>query len=281
MYVPIGCGHCIECRKQKANEWRVRLNEELKSEKEKAWFITLTFSEEKLQYHQELYSQKNEGLIPNENDTATIAVRYFLERWRKNKGKSPKHWLITERGHNGTERIHLHGILWCNDEEIKELDKVWNNGYVYVGNYVNGKTINYIVKYVTKTDNDHEDFEGKILCTAGLGSNYMKREKYLNTYKGEQTKDYYKLPTGNATSLPIYYRNHIYTEEQREKLWLQKMDNQTIYVRGVAIDISTPEGIKTYLNALKEAQKDNIKNGYGGIKWNNKIYKDSLKKANK
>ena len=45
--VPIGCGNCIECRKQKANEWRVRLLEDVKKHKN-GKFITLTFSNEKI-----------------------------------------------------------------------------------------------------------------------------------------------------------------------------------------------------------------------------------------
>lgn len=278
--VAIGCGHCIECRKQKANEWRVRLNEELKRNNN-AWFITLTFSEEGINKNIELYAEKNYGEIGKENDIATIAVRYFLERWRKTYKHSCKHWLITERGHNGTERIHLHGIIWADKEKIEKLDKVWKNGYVYVGQYVNERTINYIVKYVTKTDNDHKDFEGKILCSAGLGSGYFEREKYLNTYKGELTKDYYKLPNGRITSLPIYYRNKLYTEEEREKLWLYKLDKKERFVRGIKIDISTKEGINIYLKTLKEAQKDNKKNGYGGIAWKSNIYEDILKKINK
>ena len=28
-YVPIGCGKCIECRKQKADNWKIRLYEEV------------------------------------------------------------------------------------------------------------------------------------------------------------------------------------------------------------------------------------------------------------
>ena len=30
LVIPAACGKCSECRKQKANEWRVRLNEELR-----------------------------------------------------------------------------------------------------------------------------------------------------------------------------------------------------------------------------------------------------------
>ena len=35
LYVPVGCGNCIECRKQKARQWQVRINEEQKKYKYK------------------------------------------------------------------------------------------------------------------------------------------------------------------------------------------------------------------------------------------------------
>ena len=47
----------------------------------------------------------------------------------KNKQKSVRHWLITELGHNGTENIHLHGIIWTNKnieaigEQLEALKK--------------------------------------------------------------------------------------------------------------------------------------------------------------
>ena len=30
-YVPIGCGKCMECTKQKARDWSVRLQEEIRT----------------------------------------------------------------------------------------------------------------------------------------------------------------------------------------------------------------------------------------------------------
>ena len=47
-YVPTKCGKCIECRKEKARNWRIRLAEELKKSPN-ALFITLTFNEENYQ----------------------------------------------------------------------------------------------------------------------------------------------------------------------------------------------------------------------------------------
>lgn len=47
-WIQIPCGHCEECRRAKANEWRVRLMEEIKSNPKNIIFATLTFSEESL-----------------------------------------------------------------------------------------------------------------------------------------------------------------------------------------------------------------------------------------
>ena len=44
LYVPTGCGKCMECAKQKEREYRVRLLEEVKNNKTKGHFLTMTFS---------------------------------------------------------------------------------------------------------------------------------------------------------------------------------------------------------------------------------------------
>lgn len=279
--VAIGCGNCIECRRQLANEWIIRLSEELKYNN--GYFVTLTFSENSLNKIKEYHAIKNEGNEGTENEWATTAVRLFLERWRKKYKKSVKHWLITELGHENTERIHLHGIIFTDEEKIKELNNIWSYGFTDTGEYCNKRTINYITKYVTKIDNDHKNFKGKILCSAGIGNQYLisKEGIRFNGYREKNTREYYRTTEGYKLALPIYYRNNIYSEEEREKLWIQKMDDKKIWVMGVQYDISTEEGIKEYLNALKTAQRDNLKNGYGKIEWNRDDYKRILQKYNK
>ena len=73
-----------------------------------------------------------------DNDIATKAIRLMLERIRKKTGKSIKHWFITELGHEKTERLHLHGIVWGigTDQLVNEK---WDYGITYTGNYVNEK----------------------------------------------------------------------------------------------------------------------------------------------
>ena len=61
-YVPTKCGKCIECRKEKARNWRIRLAEELKKSPN-ALFITLTFNEENYQQLAwELFKKSKENL---------------------------------------------------------------------------------------------------------------------------------------------------------------------------------------------------------------------------
>ena len=91
--IPVGCGKCIECRNQKKRNWQIRLHEEIKNDNT-GIFVTLTFSCEELE---KLTKETN---LKECNAVTTIAVRRFLERWRKEHKKSVKHWLITELGQN-------------------------------------------------------------------------------------------------------------------------------------------------------------------------------------
>ena len=45
--VPIGCGKCMECKAKKGREWKVRLSEDIKVNKN-AKFVTLTFSNQSI-----------------------------------------------------------------------------------------------------------------------------------------------------------------------------------------------------------------------------------------
>ena len=129
---------------------------------------------------------------------------------------------MTEKGHTNTRRIHIHGIFWHpNKAKLSYLlNKCWTAGYSYQGKYVNDKTINYIVKYMTKPDLNNPEYKGIVLCSPGLGSNYInrqdaKRNKYRE-YKGEHNKtdETYRFRDGSLAALPKYYKGKLYTEEE-------------------------------------------------------------------
>lgn len=268
LYVPIGCQNCIECRKQKARQWQTRLLEDIKKNTN-ARFITLTINTESIiKLTKEI---KNAVGYELDNAIATLATRRFLERYRKKHKKSIRHWLVTELGHNGTENVHIHGIIWT-DKNLNEIEQIWQYGYMWKGkeingkiiNYVNERTIGYITKYVTKIDKKHTKYKSIILTSPGIGSNYTKNkigDWKKNKYNKQETNETYRTRTGHKISLPIYWRNKIYTEEEREQLWLNKLNKEIRYVLGSKIDISKNQ--KEYEKAIKHARKINTELGYG------------------
>ncbi|AXH74948.1 MAG: replication initiator protein [Microviridae sp.] len=283
LYVPIQCNKCIECRKRISREWQIRLLEEIRHNKN-GKFVTLTFSNEsiaKICEMEKTFTDKEtkrkfkaqigecEG-YERDNQIATIAVRRFLERWRKRFKKSVRHWLVTEIGHNGTENIHLHGIIWT-DQPASTIEDIWQYGFVWKGkeeqngiitNYVNERTVGYITKYITKQDDKHTTYQGIILTSAGIGVGYTTRgDAKNNKYKEYGTREYCRTRTGHKMALPIYWRNKIYTEEEREKLWIEKLDKQVRYVCGEKVDIS--KGEEEYNKLVEWHRKRSTQLGYG------------------
>lgn len=268
IFVPVGCGNCVECRKQKSREWQVRLSEDIKTNTN-GKFVTLTFSNE--QYTKLTKEIEAKGYL-RDNMTATLAVRRFLERWRKEFKKSVRHWLVTELGHNGTENIHLHGIIWT-DKKFETIEKHWQYGHIYPnseqhrkGNYVSIKTVNYIVKYVSKLDQKHSLYKPVILSSPGIGGNYKNTyNAKLNKFNGNQTRETYKTNTGHEIALPVYWRNAIYNDEEREQLWLNRLDKKERWVCGERVSIK--DGEEEYKKLLKYYQEKNKRLGYGDRNW--------------
>lgn len=296
-FTPWSCGKCIECRKKLARDWTVRLMEDIKTNKN-GRMITLTLSNES---YAKLDAEIHETIkgYHRDNAIATLAIRKFTERWRKKyRQKTVRHWLVTELGHKGTENIHLHGIIWvdkiikrikikgqrCKDtyinykpnriQQINEIKEIWEYGWIWprydkdkLENYVNEKTVNYNVKYIHKIDKDHKHYQSIILTSNGIGANYLNSHNAkTNKYKKGETDETYTTKTGKKIALPTYYRNKLYTDEEKEKLWIEKLDKETRWVLGREIDIS--KGETQYKKALEEARIRNHKLGYGNGKTN-------------
>lgn len=292
-WVTIGCEECIECRKQKARQWQVRLLEDIKTNTN-GKMIAFTFSNEAIrklntQWIKRYNKNTEQTEITNistlrgydkDNAIATKGIRLFLERYRKKYKKSLRHWLITELGHKGTENIHMHGIIWT-DKPLTEIEEIWNYGFIWKGykrlgtyqNYVNNRTVNYTTKYVTKIDLQHKTYKPIILTSPGIGNKY--NGKY-NKYNGTETNETYRTNTGHTITLPTYWRNKIYTEKEKEQLWIQKLDKQETWICGEKIDISKNQ-IK--YNALLEYHRTRNKDlGYGSNKKDEKRAKYELER---
>ena len=70
-----------------------------------------------------------------------------------------------------------------------------------------------------------------------------------------------------------YYRNKIYTESEREKRWLEKLDKNERWIDGQKVKADDIELIN---QLLKQAQDRCKKKGYNGtdIKWQEKDYEN-------
>lgn len=280
-WVPTSCGDCIECRKQKARDWQLRMLEDIRDHRN-GIFVTLTMSNEAItEIGARVTKAKNKiNGYERDNAIAKYAVRHWLERWRKKKKRSIRHWLITELGHEGTENVHLHGIIWT-EENIKEIESTWGYGHMWPTekniheNYVNERTVNYIIKYVTQTHPIYKGYKPIILNSAGIGGGYIKRkDAERNQYEGKKTIETYRTRTGHKVAMPNYWRHKLYSDEEREQLWVQKLDKGIRYVCGEKISIQTDD--KAYWKLVEWHRQRSRELGFISPEeiWNRKEYEE-------
>ena len=246
--VPISCGMCYECKRKKGREWAIRLQEEIKAQKEK-WFITLTFNNEKYK-HFHNFTPNHNNAYNKENAICAKAVDEFLNRWRRKHKKNPKHWFITELGGGRYEHVHIHGIIICTKEQIETLSERWENGYVYIGNECSTRTANYITKYITKEDKLHKTYKPIILSSAKIGEAYIHTERA----KKDKQNGYYTTTQGKKLPIPEYYGRLLYTDEERENEWIKKLESGEMYIGGTKVKDDD------YNGKLKAKDKANTKN---------------------
>lgn len=268
-YIPTKCGCCIECRKEKQREWRVRLDEELKSNF--GYFTTLTIDPESLK---KLETEMGLKWEENPNEIATKALRLFLERARKDTGKSIRHWCVTELGEKG-DRIHLHGIFF-GQKSAELVRKHWKYGFVFIGHTCNSKSVNYMTKYMLKVDTKHPTFKQIVLASKGIGDGYFDRLDYLwqkQNYKQINVATY-TFRNGTKMAMPKYYKNKIFTDKEREKMWINNLDRGLLWIYGEKVkanDWKTIDNLREYWqrygrevmgddpiawNAMKERRKE-------------------------
>ena len=122
-----------------------------------------------------------------------------------------------------------------------------------------------------------------MLCSKGIGSSYIDSyDGKLNKYKESETKENYTFKNGVKVSLPVYYRNKIYTDDQKEELWIKKIDKHERWVLGTKVDVSTSSGIDKFNNLVKQARVTNKKMGYGEpVDKAEKIYQSRMREINR
>lgn len=244
LYIPTKCGYCIECRKQKQREWRVRLEEELRSNY--GYFITLTISPEGIKDLEEKTGLKWKE---NPNEIASKGLRLFLERVRKDTRKSMRHWCVTELGEEN-DRIHLHGIFF-GQKSVELIKKHWKYGFSFVGQYCNSKSVNYMTKYMLKVDIKHPEFKQIVLASPGIGSGYFDRLDWQwqkQNYKRIEVPTY-TFRNGTKMAMPKYYKDKLFTEKERDEMWINNLNRGVLWIYGEKVkanDWRTIDNLREY-----------------------------------
>ena len=276
-YIAIGCGECSECRRKKARNWAFRLEKEIKNSDAIPKFVTLTYSDESLDELKKRVenneNRKNKDIL---DGIVKESVRLFSKRWEKKYKKTPRYFIISERGGEKTERLHLHAIFWMRkEEEFEDLKNKWNYGIVDIGEYRTG-TIGYLTKYIFKVDEKHKDFKTTILASKGIGTKLGKVE--IENIK--RKKQYWiRNNKGNKIDIPIYLRNKIFSEEEREEMWLELLDQNVRFCKGEKFYTRTRKEMELFEKKQIFEREQDKRMGYKKPEnYNEKQYKKIAKK---
>lgn len=212
-YVP--CGKCQPCLKRNAQSWAFRLMVE---EKKSFYslFVTLTYSNENVPVC------KN-GMTLNKKD-----VQKFFKRLRKNNpGISLKYFVVGEYG-TKTWRPHYHFLIFLNRRLFfNDILKAWSLDGKEIGNihigYVSGNSVMYTLKYMMKSKRvpaykDDVRVPEFRTMSKGVGIDYLTRAM-ISYHKNNLFEKFYCTNKGGfIIPMPRYFRDKIYTAEEKLKL---------------------------------------------------------------
>lgn len=198
--IVVPCGKCVACLKSRRDDWSVRLLEELKNHMD-AVFVTLTYSDIKLNFIGNVPVVKKEDL------------QLFFKRLRKHVRF--RYYACAEYGPT-TFRPHYHAILFgLSKNQQKIIFDSWQNGNILVDE-VNLRRIRYVSKYhVNKGIYPVGASPPFALMSRnpGIGSKYV--EKMKNYHQGLPERCFYQNDS-KKLHLPRYYREKLYTKEERQ-----------------------------------------------------------------
>lgn len=231
LFIP--CGKCNFCLQNRRNEWAFRLHWHLSKDALTADFLTLTYNEANLPTIREegmkaTFMNLEKKHLMRFFRTLRQVQRRFLVRWAKKskmvkvkREKLYKDWKIKYYavGEYGTKfhRPHYHAIVFnIHPEVMSRLNdgEIWTKGVIHRGD-VNDSSIQYTAKYVIdakRPDWEHDPRTKPFsIMSMGLGKSYIARRG--NWHK--QGLKLYVMSQGNKTRMPRYYKDKIFTEDER------------------------------------------------------------------
>jgi hypothetical protein len=212
---PTACGKCINCRNKRIAGWSARLMKE-DAHSCASFFLTLTYNPDKL-----MFCPKNRPTLWPSHLTS------YWKMLRKNLKKTTfKYYACGEYGSN-RQRPHYHAIFMVKNTDLSAvqllnaIEKYWPHGETFVGT-VTAESVAYVLKYISKKgsvpqyagDTRTKEFQRS---SKGLGIDYLKNIGNWHT-NDLLNRAYIPLQGGNRAPVPRYYKDKLYTKEQREQI---------------------------------------------------------------
>lgn len=284
----VPCGHCIGCRLDYSRDWAVRMMLELEYHSE-AWFCTFTYDDEHIK------PLLRHGANPATGeclDSYTVCVRdfqLFMKSLRQKSSKDLRYFACLEYG-GETRRPHVHAIIYSlhlSPDELKfykrvnfnakgrsfsynlykslELEKIWENGFVTVGECT-FESCAYTARYVTKKLNGLAAEKYKILNIEPEKS-LMSLKPGIGRFWYEDHKDdliqnkYINIstPAGGLKVLPPkYFRDRLLIDFPDEYSKLKVMAKEYAEYRTQLECAGTTLDYEDYLKVCEEALDDRI-----------------------
>ena len=127
-----------------------------------------------------------------------------------------------------------------------------------------------------KVDIKHKTFKQIVLASKGIGSGYFDRLDYLwqkQNYKKIEVATY-TFRNGTRMAMPRYFKNKLFTDKEREKMWINNLNRGLLWIYGEKVkanDWRTIDNLRRYWqkfgrdvmgddpiawNAMKERRKE-------------------------
>lgn len=175
------------------NDWIIRIMNEAHHNVH-SWFVTLTY---------------RDADLPINDEGESLLVKRDLQLWLKRLRKkfSVRYYAVGEYG-TKFGRAHYHVILFSNQIITHEtITSTWQHGHTHVGN-LTPKSAAYTAKYVFQQKGDYKGRTPPFALMSrrpGIGSSKIP---FL-------PKRYYCFVNGHKKRLPRYYKDKMFTREDK------------------------------------------------------------------
>lgn len=258
--VTVKCGKCITCRREKAQEWAIKLINESKYHT-KACFITLTFDNTiLLDKNSKAYKYgANPGFVFNINNSKEYFKKFIKRLRKKYSDKYISYFHVGEYGEK-TKRPHHHAIIFgINFEENRKecevsktghiqyssdiLTELWACGRCTIQDINSNNTI-YIAQYSIKKFKSNE--EKRYRSVMSFSNRCKMNIKWARKHYKEIEKGYINDVDGKKYRIPkSYLENFKNSKEEKYRKAYRKYEENMLEHIG---DISTSELIKRQKN---------------------------------